>query len=408
MHRHQEGYIWRKGRSWHGRWWEDVLKDGRVVRKQRSRKLADYSDRYRTERDVRPLLDEILRPLNEGKTRPESTLSVAEFAERHWLPWARENCKPSTVAGYETLWKTYLAPRLQKISLRDFRTVDAANLLREIHRQHRIGRTTLLHCKSRLSGIFTLARNQGALDSPNPIQGAMIPKKAAAPSKTHAATPDEVMAILAALEKANELRAMAAVGLMFFAGLRPGEARGACWQDYDGKRLFVRQSVWHTHTTSPKTEDAASPVPVIETLAEILGKLRDADHNPASGPILRGPSGKPVNLDNLSKRVMIPLLHGCTVCQKLGAEHADADHDFIRDAALPQWHGWYSLRRGVATTLAGLTRDGMASKGLLRHTNLSTTTRHYIHDVPENTLSAMGLLEKLCNECATTAATRPN
>jgi hypothetical protein len=43
----------------------------------------------------------------------------------------------------------------------------------------------------------------------------------------------------------------------------------------------------------------------------------------------------------------------------------------------------------------------MASKGLLRHTNLATTTRHYIHDVPENTLSAMELLEKLCNECAT-------
>jgi hypothetical protein len=38
-----------------------------------------------------------------------------------------------------------------------------------------------------LSGIFTLARNQGALDAPNPIQGSLIPKKAAAP-QTHAAT----------------------------------------------------------------------------------------------------------------------------------------------------------------------------------------------------------------------------
>jgi hypothetical protein len=26
----------------------------------------------------------------------------------------------------------------------------------------------------------------------------------------------------------------------------------------------------------------------------------------------------------------------------------------------------------------------MASKGLLRHTNLATTTRHYVKDVPEN------------------------
>ena len=160
---------------------------------------------------------------------------------------------------------------------------------------------------------------------------------------------------------------------MFFGGLRPGEARGARWEDYQGKRLFVQQSVWHTFTTSPKTEDAASPVPVIETLADILGKLREVDGNPLSGPILRGPSGKPLNLDNLSKRVVSPLLK----------------------AAGLQWHGWYSLRRGVSTTLAGLTRDAVASKGLLRHANLATTTRHYVKDVPENTLSAMNQLEAL-------------
>jgi hypothetical protein len=52
----------------------------------------------------------------------------------------------------------------------------------------------------------------------------------------------------------------------------------------------------------------------------------------------------------------------------------------------------------VATTLAGLTKDGMASKGLLRHSNLATTTRHYVKAVPENTLSAMNLLESLFNE----------
>jgi hypothetical protein len=41
----------------------------------------------------------------------------------------------------------------------------------------------------------------------------------------------------------------------------------------------------------------------------------------------------------------------------------------------------------------------MASKGLLRHSNLATTTRRYVKDVPENTLSAMNLLEMLFIEC---------
>jgi integrase len=372
----QSGYVFKKDGSWFLRYRDNVMVDGKAVRKHQCKRLAPVCDQYRTEKDLQGLREEVLGPINSGKVRPESTLTIAEFAEKCWLPWARENCKPSTVAEYQTTWRTYLSPYLQKVTLRNFRTVDAANLFAEIHRRHGIGRTTLHHCKSRLSGLFTLARNQGALDSPNPILGAMLPKKAAAPSKTHAATPDEVMAILDLLEKTGEWKARAAVGLMFFAGLRPGEARGIRWEDYQGQRLLVQQSVWHTHTTAPKTEDAASPVPVIETLADILGKLRELDGNPASGPILRGPSGKPLNLDNLSKRVVSPLLK----------------------AAGLEWHGWYSLRRGVSTTLAGLTRDAMASKGLLRHTNLATTTRHYVKDVPENTLSAMNQLESLFSE----------
>lgn len=350
-------------------------------------------------KDLQGLVDEILSPINNGSVRPESTLSIAQFAENHWLPRARENCKPSTVAGYETVRKTYLAPYLQKISLRDFRTVDAANLFADIHRQQRIGRTTLLHCKSRLSGVFTLARNQGALDSPNPIQGAMIPKKAAAPDQTHAARPDEVLVILEILKKDREWKARAAVALMFFAGR---------WEDYEGKRLFVKQSVWHKFAGTPKTGDAASPVPVIDTLAEILVDLRKRNGNPPTGPILRGPSGKPMILDNLSKRVVIPSLKRCAICSEQESAHK-AEHQFELDESLPKWHGWYSLRRGVATTLAGLTKgDGLASKGLLRHRNVATTNRHYIHDVPENTLSAMELLEKLCNDCATHPTARPN
>jgi hypothetical protein len=113
-----------------------------------------------------------------------------------------------------------------------------------------------------------------------------------------------------------------------------------------------------------------------------------------------------VILDNLSKRVVIPALKRCTVCGEQESKRKAADHNFELDASIPKWAGWYSLRRGVATTLAGLTKDGLASKGLLRHTNLATTTRHYVK--PENTLSAMNLLETLFNECSTAGATRPN
>jgi hypothetical protein len=170
----------------------------------------------------------------------------------------------------------------------------------------------------------------------------------------------------------------------------------------------IRQSVWHTYTTSPKTEDAANPVPVIETLAHILSHLRELDGNPESGPILRGPSKKPMNLDNLSRRVILPTLEKCAVCKESKADHKSEQHEFKQDSALPKWHGWYSLRRGVSTVLTGVTGDALASKGLLRHTNLATTTRHYVKDVPEITVSGMNKLETLFNECSTGGANRVN
>lgn len=406
MHRHQEGYIWRKGGNWYGRWWEDVIEDAKLVRKQRARKLAEYCDRYRTERDVRPLLDDILRPLNEGKTRPEGTLSVAKFVESHYLPFVEENYKPSTLAGYKNLWGAYLSARLSKFVLRDFRTVDAATLFAEIHRSHNLGRTMLKHIKSFLSGVFTYAKNQGVIDGAHPIRDAMIPKKAATPNETHAATPDEVMAIMDTLHKGGEDKARVAVALMFFAGLRPGEARGVCWEDYDGKRLIIRQSVWHTYTTSPKTAGSAKPVPVIEPLGSILADLRKAEGNPSSGPILRGPSGKPLDLHNLANRIVIPALKRCAVCRVSESDHGKADHDFRLDKSLPKWHGWYALRRGVGTVVADLS-NSLAAKGLLRHSSVSTTERHYIKDVPESTLSAMKLLETLCNPRATASEGKP-
>jgi hypothetical protein len=115
--------------------------------------------------------------------------------------------------------------------------------------------------------------------------------------------------------------------------------------------------MWHTHVSSPKTEGSGKPVPVIEPLNTTLSALRALDKNPMSGPILRGPSGKPLNLSIVANRVVIPTLRAAGI----------------------EWHGWYALRRGVATAISALSKGSLAAKGLLRHSNVSTTEPHYIN-----------------------------
>lgn len=61
----------------------------------------------------------------------------------------------------------------------------------------------LKHIKTFLGGVFSQAKNQGVLDGVNPVRDAMIPKKAAAPEETHAASLDEVFASMNVLERAG-------------------------------------------------------------------------------------------------------------------------------------------------------------------------------------------------------------
>jgi integrase len=388
--RTQNGTIKRIGGSWYGRWRENVIENGVVVRKQRFEKLCEVDDRYRTKADIRPLLAERLRALNEGRTDVRNSLSLAIFFSDYYDPYIRENFKPSTVHGYAKLWKDALCPQLGDIRLRDFKTLNAANAISYFAAKG-WGRRSLQHAKSLLSGIFTYAKNLGVLDGINPVQGTIIPRKAAAPVETHASTADEVIAILDVLRSAKDLgerqrlQAQAAIALTFFAGLRPGEARGVRWEDYDGRALSVKQSVWRKHTTDPKTASAAKPVPVIEPLRELLSALRLAEGNPANGPILRGEKGRPLDLDMLTKRAIRPTLRN----------PKNYRISSLNDWKPLEWHGFYSLRRGIATQLTAITRDPMAAKGLLRHSSVNTTLAHYIKNVPEVTANGMAHVEQL-------------
>jgi integrase len=149
------------------------------------------------------------------------------------------------------------------------------------------------------------------------------------------------------------------------------------WSDYNADKLIlnVQRSIWRKHESSPKTEGSVAPVPVAEALRAILEETpRTSEY------ILATPSGKPVDLHNLARRVIAPALDLCGACHKQQSEHEEADHEFKRDASMPTWKGFYALRRGIATTLADMD-NAIAAKSVLRHSNVSTTAAHYVKSI---------------------------
>jgi integrase len=376
--RHQEGSI-RKDKArgvWYGVYREDRLQpDGSVKRVQRVVKLADICNRYRSESDVRPLLDAILAPLNDGKVDVRSTMTVAQFVENGWLPHCEQVLAPASMDHYKKGWR-YLKPYIGAKALRDVRAADASDLLDSMRKQG-IGHRCVKQAKTTGSAIFTRALACSIIDGNNPFKLAALPKRRKKKSAKPTTTVQDVWAMLQALK--GHPKAQAAIGLTWFGGLNPSEARGALWENYDGVSLKITQSVWRTHTGSTKTEAREAPIPIIGPLGAILSQVRAADGNPLTGPILRGKKGQPLNLDNLSRRVIKPALQA---------------------AGLPWKDAYRANRRSVSTTATALAKDnGLAAKGLLRHATLATTDRNYIQTVPAETLAAMSELERQFAEC---------
>lgn len=347
----QHGSTFRKGNSWFLRFRDNFLIDGVIVRKQKCVFLAKYDpDKYRRTTDLDDLVDEKLAGVRAADKCPRSSESFVSYVEGVYLPFVERTMKPSTYAGYHSYWLRYIKPHVEKYALRDFTIAIVSGLLEDVAAMHRLNTETIGKVRSILSGVFTYAMGKGNFPgksaSDNPASRALIPESATQPKGTVAASREDVKAILARLDAEGKILERAAVALVAFTGVRPGEARGLRWEEWNrtAAQIKVVRSVWHAVEGTTKTEQSNRFVTVTDELRTILLALWKSQGSPLGGYVLAHAKGERVNLDNMSKRSIRPALSRCAVCQEPeSAEHEG--HDFERDASLPEWTGWYSLRR---------------------------------------------------------------
>jgi len=112
--------------------------------------------------------------------------------------------------------------------------------------------------------------------------------------------------------------------------------------------------VWHTVEGSTKTAQSDRFVAVTSELRGILLVLWKSEGSPIDGYVLARSDGRRSNLDNMSKRTIIPTL------KKAGIE----------------WPAWYSLRRFHATQVRGQSSSDTAAKAL--GNSREVADKHYI------------------------------
>jgi integrase len=387
--RKQSGQIIRIGNRWYVRFWERRNIDGKLERKRVTHQLGTVTTRSkRAPADIVTEAERHMATVNAGSITADRIVTIGAFVESVYLPWIEMHKRPSTVKGYKDIWGDHLKPYCANVWLKDARTYLVQGWLNEIGKKS-LSRNTLKHIKSVISAIFTLAKQQDYFQGENPSRDTMTNPTATEPEETHAYTLDEVQTILSLLPEP----AATAFAVAAFMGLRHGEIQGLLWENYGGGEIHISRSIWNGHVTAPKTRKGRAPVPVIPHLAGRLEMHRLRSGNSQTGPIFANSVGKPMNMNNVLQRLILPALNRCEVCRKAEADHAKAGHDYKRDASIPEWYGWHAARRGLGSNLYRLGVSDMVIQRILRHANVSTTATYYIKTAAGDVRDAMAKLE---------------
>lgn len=383
----QNGTIVRISKRWYVRYWERRNIGGVVEQKRVSHCLGDVTTRgKRPPADIEDAAAEHMARINREAIPADRITTIGQFVEQVYLPWIKEQKRPSTARNYSDLWRIHIRPLCADVWMKNVRTFQVQGWLNSIDGE--LSRSTHKHVKNFLSSAFKVAKQKGFFDGVNPVTDTAINPRAVAPGETYAYSLEEINGILSHLSEP----AATAFSIAAFAGLRIGEIEGLNLDDYHDGCIHVSRSIWNGHETAPKTHKSRAAVPVVRQLAERLEmhRLRCADRQ--TGPMFVTKKGTRLSMHNLRERDVLPALNRCDVCRKPEDDHA-TDHKYKRDAQLPEWRGWHACRRGLGSNLYRLGVPDMVIQRILRHANVSTTTSYYIKTVADDVREAMNKFE---------------
>lgn len=399
------------------RYYVTELVDGKPVRKQKSERLCANDASHKLEcnkrgkckpdpqrekkpawcRPIQALADAVMDRINKisgtpDPDAPEDDLKIADFWEATYLPHLKSDVKPSTLNGYEKIWKGVLSAEFNEKTLKQYQTKTGTQFLTDLAMGKITGRKcgtrTIANVKSLARAMFGHAAALGLIEN-NPWHDAKSLKKTESRGRL-AYTLDEAEAIVNAL--ADHAPCQLVFALAAFLGLRPGEIEGLKFSDAVDGWLHVRRASWRGIVGTTKTQESVASVPLIEPVRTMFESWRVKCGNAADGWLF--PSNrcdengelKPMILHGLVKRVIIPALNKEKIT----------------------WRGLYCGRHACATLLTQLTGDATAAQYVLRHKNLATTTAVYVEATQAPAIAGMKLMETKLAERKALAADNGN
>ncbi len=222
----------------------------------------------------------LLKSLDDGNHVAPLETTVAEFAEKTWLPGlSASNLRPSTVEMYIRSVTRYVLPHLGQLRLRDVSPIRLKSWLDQL-KASGVGDRT-----AQIAAVTAHKMLKAALDleliSRNPADNAAV-REARPHTKAPVPTIWTAEQTRAFLSSQKDDRLFPLWRLAIMTGLRRGEIAGLRWQDLD-----LDEGVVHVRTTkvvvsykvldsAPKTEKGKRAVGLDPTTTSCLRSFRDA------------------------------------------------------------------------------------------------------------------------------------
>ncbi len=370
--RYQAGCLFKRGKRnkvWVARWRESVIQvDGSRGRAQRSAVLGLVSE-IPTRRQAQALLEERLRPLNQGIQRPQSTMRFSDYVRGEWANLVLPTLKYSTQQGYRRLFERHLLSYFGAWRLCDITKLDVQRFVAEKFRQAKAWQT-VRNAWIVLSSILDSAVEYGYL-AINPAHAVKFPPQG--PRKEpKILTSEDFLNLLAHLrEPFRSLVALAAL-----TGLRIGELLALRWRtvDLNSGTIRVAESVYEGQFQNPKSEKSIRTVPLGPVTCGLLeSHRRRSVHLKPEDLVFPNERGCPHDGGSLLKRVLRP-----------AAEAAGMGHI-----------SWHQFRHIHSSLLHDLGAPVKVAQQQLGHASVETTLNIYTHVIQDTHRRAIENLERV-------------
>jgi len=369
----------RRGHWWTLLVWKDHFVGTEHKRKRERVKLAPAT---MSEREVRKIAAERLRPLNQGLESIGSATNFNHYVETTYIPIVLPLMAKSTRDRYQGVIENYLRPAFGKLCVRDLTPLSIQRYFSEMA-------TSALAHESRdkirdvLSSVLGSAVEYGLLVR-NPAEAIRLPaeRRGRKRSKPYL-TPEQFDQLI---EHVSEPYATM-VYVAIYTGLRVSELAGLRWNDLSENSITIDERFCRGDWGAPNSDASNATIGVNRSVIQRIHRLKLITVSIKAGLAVRkyrvvksdGPNdlvfqsvkdGKPIRDNNILSRFIKP------AARKVGQP----------------WVNWRSLRTSHAVWLKLAGADVKDAQGQMRHSRASTTLDIYQQFVPE---SQQRVVEKL-------------